>query len=93
MKKFACYSSEKDLVVSECVDRTPVSLAIDIFSGPKEILQMDGCCKVSHFLRKGKRNFIIQVYPLYKFSVLLLYVCIILPFLCRKGTVGTNTSR
>ncbi|XP_062857583.1 putative ATP-dependent RNA helicase TDRD12 [Trichomycterus rosablanca] len=62
VKRFACFSSEKDLVEqSGCVDRSPVSLAWDIFSSPNQILQMNGCCTVRpyqpHFLSgQSKRN-------------------------------------
>ncbi|MCJ8736009.1 hypothetical protein PDJAM_G00254050 [Pangasius djambal] len=62
VKKFACFSSEKALGdQSGCVDRSPVSLAWDIFSSPQHILKMNGCCTVksapSHFLiRKSKKD-------------------------------------
>ncbi|KAK3526224.1 hypothetical protein QTP70_017778, partial [Hemibagrus guttatus] len=63
VKKFACFSSEKSLGVQNgFVDRSPVSLAWDIFSSPQHILKMNGCCTLrsapSHFLtRKNERDY------------------------------------
>ncbi|XP_034163027.2 putative ATP-dependent RNA helicase TDRD12 isoform X1 [Pangasianodon hypophthalmus] len=62
VKKFACFLSARALGdQSGCVDRSPVSLAWDIFSSPQHILKMNGCCTVksapSHFLtRKSKKD-------------------------------------
>ncbi|KAI5627099.1 putative ATP-dependent RNA helicase TDRD12 [Silurus asotus] len=61
VKKFAYFSSETALEdQSGCVDRSPVSLAWDIFSSPQEILKINSCCAVrsgpSHFLTRKSIN-------------------------------------
>ncbi|XP_072527941.1 putative ATP-dependent RNA helicase TDRD12 isoform X2 [Salminus brasiliensis] len=50
VKKFACFSSEKAIKEEQNVDRSPVSLAWDIFSSPQQILEMNGCCTVRSHL-------------------------------------------
>ncbi|KAI4902699.1 hypothetical protein NFI96_028973 [Prochilodus magdalenae] len=48
VKKFACFKSERAIMEdkSGSIDRSPVSLAWDIFSSPQQILEMNGCCTV-----------------------------------------------
>ncbi len=47
-KKFACFMKEKSNVLegNRNGDRSPISLAWDIYSSPHQLLEMKGCCPV-----------------------------------------------